>query len=1196
MRHHFSDYRFERVCSSARTVKSDYFQANSQRIPQAGEGAYRICALVQPEVPPHPYKIPAPDKDPPYRPIDGDRQRSRWASEPGEEVRMAEWRDGEEVSRGALIHDESGKAVLTDRLASGVYRLYYTTKDSYGSEFTLKQHLKVLLSDTKLQLPIYVLSSVESCCVGESVEILLGSGFRNSVVFWEIAQGQRLIRRSFTSNARKCRALSIPVEASFRGGFTVSVHMVNDYHMFSATKRIFVPWDNKALNLEFVTFRDRLEPGQDETWEIRVSGPDAEPAAAELLAYMYDRSLDFFAPDSNPLVLGLYPEYRHGRGIGVWRYAGEFRNILRLNRHENVSEDKYIPDSLNQVSGYGAGGPGMRRFAAMNAPLGMGEAVDEAPMMEMSKSGSFDTTDGAPVAPEHPQESGRMDDPPDAGVNGSMDIELRSDFAETAFFMPHITCDTRGLARIQFRVPESVTAWNIYVHALTADLKSAVLTETVETRKELMVRPYIPRFLREGDRAKLEIAVNNAGAERRDGIVSVKIIQTDSELDCTRMFALNPVQKSFSVEPGSGTAVSFEMTAPAGMEVYGIEVSAASGVLRDGERRPLVVLPGRMHLVQSRFVTLGDDTPSRDLSISDPARAFEDTSLIHEGLNIQAHGQLFYHVLSALPYLVYYPHDCVEQVLNRFLSTAIVSSLYDRYPEVAEAAKEFSSRATRLETWDFDDPNRKIALEETPWLTEARGGESGRVLINVLNPEIAGVHERAALRKLADIQNTSGGFPWWPGGPDSPFMTLYLLQGFARAAEYGVTVPRRMIRKTCRFLGDHYRGYYEKNITVEDRCPEFIVFLNYVLSCFSDTAFYSSGFSSRERQAMLNAGYRNWKSLPPQCKAMLALTLERAGRHDDAVLVMDAVMDSARTEPDQGTFWAPEDRGWLWYNDHIESHAMILRALMELNESDSRTDGLALWLMLNKKMNHWKSTRATAEVIYALVHYLQGRDALSVRQEIHINAGSKTAVCVFDPGVFEPGSCCLRIPGSDIDPETMSQIRVTKSGNGFAFASMDWRYSTEKLPEHAQGDYLNVHRTYYLRMDSGDGAILKPLSADSQPAVGDQLEVHLSITAKHPMEYVHLRDPRGAGFEPEQSRSGYQWNTGLSCYREIRDSGTNFFFEWLPQGEYTFKYRIRAAMCGEFKVGPAVIQSMYAPEFSAFSKGHKLKVNSIGDD
>jgi uncharacterized protein YfaS (alpha-2-macroglobulin family) len=182
------------------------------------------------------------------------------------------------------------------------------------------------------------------------------------------------------------------------------------------------------------------------------------------------------------------------------------------------------------------------------------------------------------------------------------------------------------------------------------------------------------------------------------------------------------------------------------------------------------------------------------------------------------------------------------------------------------------------------------------------------------------------------------------------------------------------------------------------------------------------------------------------------------------------------------------------------------------------------------------------------------------------------------------------VTGDKIDPETMSTIIVEKPSKGFAFASATWHFSTERLPEESRGDLLAVERSYFRRFNDGSGWVLRPLADGEEIAVGDQIEVQLSIRAKHAAEYVHLRDPRGAGFEPETLHSQYKWDLGISWYEEVRDSGTNFFFEWLPAGEYTFKYRLRANMAGAFRVGPAVLQSMYAPEFTAYSAGHRLEV------
>jgi uncharacterized protein YfaS (alpha-2-macroglobulin family) len=300
-------------------------------------------------------------------------------------------------------------------------------------------------------------------------------------------------------------------------------------------------------------------------------------------------------------------------------------------------------------------------------------------------------------------------------------------------------------------------------------------------------------------------------------------------------------------------------------------------------------------------------------------------------------------------------------------------------------------------------------------------------------------------------------------------------------------------------------------------------------------------------------------------------------------------MDSAKTTRDEGTFWAPEDRAWLWYNDTIETHAFALRTLTELGPDDARRHGLVQWLLLNKKLNHWKSTRATAEVIYSLVHYLEREGALGIREEATVTVGPLRKTYTFEPDRYA-GKTQLVLREGEIDPETMSSIEVEKDTKGFMFASATWHFSTDKLPEEARGDFFAVTRKYFKRVHDGREWTLQPLSGDSRLEPGDQLEVQLSLRSKHAAEYVHLRDPRGAGFEPETTTSSYKWDFGIGWYEEVRDSGTNFFFEWLPAGEYTFKYRLRANLAGTFRVGPAQVQSMYAPEFVAYSAGAEVAV------
>jgi len=1163
-------------------------------VPRSGDGRWRLVELVQPDEALTPADQPRPedpDGDDRYR-TEGDGLRPRWETHYDPESVLAMWPEGGEVANAEVSHGEDGTAEIElPGLAPGAYRLVYSTEDEFGAEFETGKNLVVVGSRrTPLALPALLAFESPSVTVGKTARLFAFTGLKAQDMVLEIHRdGKRIERREI--GAGRSGVIEFPIGAADRGGLGVTLTLVRDHQLIRQTARVFVPWDDRRLELAFSSFRDTMRPGTSETFSVTVRGHDGgtvDTVAAELLAYMYDRSLDIFAPHSPPSPLSLYPD-RTGIGqlwdnLGTARHAWGHSSLPGLPGYPHLHGD-----SLAALDGYGIGGPGRRgHFRMMKAGV-----VAES-RMEMADAAMPMAAEEAEALGQEGEDQFELDE---ASVGGQPPadepaVELRSDFSETAFWEPHLRLEDDGSVTVEFEVPDSVTDWNLWVHAVTTDLRGGSVVRQAASVKELMVRPYLPRFLREGDRALLKVVVNNAGEESFDGALNLKIYDPDTEEDLRELFGLLPEDVSgvpFSVEAGKGTDLSFSLEVPARVGTVAFEVTARAGAFSDGELRPLPVLPGRLHLMQSRFVTL-HDADRRELHFADMA-ADDDPTMIHDQLVVTLDAQLFYSVLNALPYLVNYPYECTEQTLNRFLSTGIVSSLFDQYPSVERMAEKLSARDTRFETWQADDPNRAMALVETPWLQTARGGsEDMDDLINVLDPRITRAQRDAALAELKKSQTSLGGFPWWPGGPPSPWMTLYILHGFSKGLEFGVDAPKDVVIRAWSYMHRHYIEEMVDWMMALDCCWETITFLNYVLSNYPDDSWTGGVFTDDERARMLDFSFRHWRQHSPLTKGYLALTLERAGRHEDAVLVFDAVMDSAKTDPDLGTYWAPEDRAWLWYNDTTETHAFALRTLTELEPDDGRRHGLVHWLLLNKKLNHWKSTRATAEVLYSLAHYLKHEGALAVREEISVAVGPRTAHFVFEPDEYTGSRNRVIVAGEDVDPKTMSTIVVDKPSKGFAFASATWHFSTERLPPEARGDLFGVTRQYFRRFNDGSGWVLRPLADGEEIEPGDQIEVHLSIRAKHAAEYVHLRDPRGAGFEPETLHSQYKWDLGISWYEEVRDSGTNFFFEWLPAGEYTFKYRLRANMAGAFRVGPAVLQSMYAPEFTAYSAGHRLEV------
>ncbi len=1036
--------------------------------------------------------------------------------------------------------------------------------------------------------------------VGSVARFLVASGLRDQTMYLDVARAGRPIERRVLKAGSDPVVIERTITEDDRGGLGVTLTAVRDHQFLQQTQTVFVPWDDRALKVSFATFRDRLRPGQTETWRVTVKG--ATPGhplkeAAELLAYMYDRSLDSFTPHHPQSPLSLLPNRATPLVARPTLGAAPQLWLTSTGFPAPPSPPILIGDRLKFESGYGIGGPGVRgrgmgraynQAMPASAPMAMKAgarqemavgAVAESKMAD-AKDGRSDETDSL----SKKKENGAMRE--DAAGDASA---LRSNFSETAFWQPQLLTGADGSASIEFTVPDSVTSWRVFVHAVTKDLRGGSVDAETKTVKDLMVRPYVPRFLREGDRAEIKVVVNNASAKPLSGTLAFEITDPATGKSLLPAFGLaaDAASRAFAVPAGGGTNVTFPVTAPKGLTTVAFRTVATSGDLSDGEVRPLPILPGRMHLVQSRFVTL-KNKDRKTLRFDDLAKN-DDPSLVNEQMVVTVDAQLFYTVLQALPYLVNYPYECTEQTLNRFLSTGIVSSVYRDYPAVAKMAAEMSKRTTPLESWDATDPNRKMALEETPWLVTAKGGRTDVDTINTLDPRVAKANQESALARLKKAQTSIGAFPWFPGGPPSPYMTLYILHGFAKGLEFGVDVPKDVTTRAWGYVAQHWRSDW-RACMADDGCWEFVTFLNYVLSTYPDVSWSGGVFTDAERREMLDFSFRHWKRHAPYLKGYLALTLKRSGRPADAKLVWDSVMDSAKSNDEQGTFWAPEDRSWLWYNDTIETQAFALRTLLEMDPANAKMDGLVQWLLLNKKLSQWKSTRATAEVIYSLVSYLKKQGALGVPEDATVTIGVQKVAFTFDPEKYTGKNNRIVIPGEKVDPKTTATVIVEKEGKGFVFASAAWHFSTEKLPAEDRGDFFNVSRKYFRRENTGKEFTLTPLAEGAVIRPGDQIEVQISLRTKHEAEYVHLRDPRAAGLEPENVLSKWKWDLGIAWYEETRDSATNFFFERLPVGEYTFKYRLRANMAGTFRVGPATVQSMYAPEFNAYSAGAVLRV------
>ena len=620
-------------------------------------------------------------------------------------------------------------------------------------------------------------------------------------MYFEIDRDGRTVERRTLVAGQAPAVIEIPIEERHRGGFGVRLTVLRDHQLVTLSQAVFVPWDDKELKVSFATFRDRLRPGQSETWTVKVEGPKGaslEKAAAELLAYMYDRSLDAFVPHHPPSVLALYPNRTQVASSksslgwsGFQHVRGQFPSL--------PAYPGLRPDELKLYGGYALGGAGAARRATpwpsralVDGRRGRGADCRRAQPREEASAKDEGSSAGDKRQERPPPRPPRQPRPACA-----------PNFSETAFWKPQLLTGADGSASIEFTVPDSVTSWNVWVQAVTKDLKAGSLTKETKSVKELMVRPYVPRFLREGDLAELKIVVNNASDEGdvREGHARHPRHGHERE----RARGLRPLARE------GHAAVFGRCRRRLRRDVPAHDAEARRLLCHQGDRglgkllrrrAPAGAGPARPDA--ARAVALrraaGRRAPDADLRRhGERRRPLADRRAARRD---DRRAALLLACCRRCRTSSNYPYECTEQTLNRFLSTGIVSSVFRDYPAVAAMAQELSKRDTQLETWDA------VTTRTAAWRSRRRRGSRRRAAAKTGPDLIARARsaDREGRPRLGDREAPQGAdgvgrLPVVAGRAALSLHDALHPQRLRACLEFGVDVPKDMVERAWRYAG-----------------------------------------------------------------------------------------------------------------------------------------------------------------------------------------------------------------------------------------------------------------------------------------------------------------------------------------------------------------------------------------------------------
>ena len=1092
--------------------------------------------------------------------------------------------------------------------------------------------------------PDWFVALADTVAPGQPAAVLLGSSEAGARVLLEVERGGQLLRQEWlTLNANEQRRLTVdsgPVTA--QGPLYIHTTQVRDNRLYRHDATVQVVEKPQPLRLAISTFRDKLQPGQKETWRVTVRQADGKAADAEMVATLYDQSLDVFRQHS---LQGL--DFGDGGYSARFEWEGEFGQLdskVYATTNDDAEPKPINYPELNTWSGFARNSNRFMRtlngrvagvaiktvrgnasYADTNgAPAGMAMSgvtrKSAYPLPPPPPSEPPRIVNGMPENGDVPDMDQLMDKAVDASTLAA--VPARADFRETALWQPALRTDKNGDIVLEFQMPEAVTRWQLLALAHDRNLRTGQLARQLVTQKEIQITPNAPRFLRQGDTFTFPAKFSNLTDHATSGTAQLFLLDAATGQDITGQVLKGPVQQTVSAGAHQSVALDWGISLPADFAPVAVtyRVVAQVGVknggkekkgkwkqqsatFSDGEENTLPVLPNRLLITESLpLPVVGPGTYAFELAkLTGPG----SSTRRNYSLTLEMTANPAWYAVQSLPYLMEYPYECSEQVFSRLYANLLAAQILKSNPRFKTILAEWTRLAQSGTAAQKNGLVSKLAqnqelknllLQETPWVRDAQGETERLARLSTLFDETRLRGETAgALAKLQRMQLPGGGFPWFERMPDDRYITQLIVAGFGKLKKLGAldadqdATARGILQNALRYLDaatarDYAALRRQKGVKLADNH----------LGDLQIQALYARSFWPRQPEAAAKTAYayyreqaaKYWPGQTRYLQAQMALALFRAGKVAPAAQdILRALAENALHSPELGMYWKEVRGGYYWREAPTETQATLIEAFDEVKNDQKSVDEMKLWLLQQKQTHHWESTRATADACYALL--LRGSDWLAAPQPMQITVGGEK----IQSEAAQAGTDYFKTswPAAEIKP-AQGRVIVAKSGAGVAWGALYWQYFEDFDKVTPTATPLGLERQLYREIRTAGGPVLEKLTTTTPLKVGDVLVVRLVLRTDRELEYVHLKDQRAAGLEPIAQTSGYRYQNGLGYYESPRDAATNFFLGTLSRGTYVFEYQLRASQAGDFSGGLSEAQCLYAPKFRANSAGQRLTI------
>ena len=1098
-------------------------------------------------------------------------------------VEMEEQKDGQEkegrkVLTGTVEANKSFVPEAIYALPSGNYRLKLSAKDTQGRECTAsKNFLLFSLNDKRPPFVItdwFYQDGLEFDAASPAT-VYIGSSEKNVYLLYDVFAGNKRLESKRIELSDSVVSFRFPYKKEYGDGILVSMAFVKDGRLYSHNARIMKPAPEKKLQLKWTTFRDKLRPGQQEEWKLTVLYPDGSPAEAEMLATMYDASLDKIY-SAHKLDFGV--DFHYVVPLTYWN-TSYMRNaylyvdfpLKRLRAVPLEYSELIIPSTGRMeamVVGYGgspratlAGALKIRGRSAANAVMNQEAVTDMVLQEEMVETSA--------------QEKVEMGSSEELAETG--DIQIRENFAETAFFYPQLRTNEKGEVSISFVLPESLTRWTFMGLAHTRNVDYGKIEATATASKEFMLQPNMPRFVRVGDKANIAASLMNLSDKGVKGTVRMELFNPETE----KVFYSQ--KQKFDVKGGETGHVNFTFEVSDKYAVMACRMVADGDTFSDGEQRYIPVLTDKQWVTETVPLNVNGEG-AHTFSLENLFNKHSKTAS-EQRLTVEFTAHPAWYAVQALPVVANPQNEDALSWATAYYAHSLAAFIVKENPRIKQVFDSWKAQGGTKETFmsnlQKNQELKNILLAETPWLAEAtnEGEQKQRIAtlfdLNTMNSQLA-----VSVEKLGELQNADGAWSWYKGMQGSRYVTTQVMEMLVRlnalTHQDADSRMQPMIQKGFEYLGKQAAEEYksmkeaEKKGAVGLRPSEQV--LRYLYICALDG---KAPVDEKVNRYFIDKLSGEGKELTIYGKALGAIILQQAGKVAEARLFMQSLMEYSVVTDEMGRYFDTPKARYSWFSYKIPTEVAAMEAIQRITKDTKAIDEMKRWLLKQKQTQTWETPIATADAVYALMA-TGASDLLANTGGVEITLGKEVIRTPADNAI---GYIKKTVSG---DVMNIKKVSVDKEGTGMGWGAVYAQYleSMDQIGE--QGNGLSVSRQLY----KGDEA----LNESAPLKVGDRITVRLTVKADRDMDFVQIKDDRAACMEPLQAVSGFRWGNGLGYYQATKDASTQFFIDQMRKGTYVIEYQVYVNRTGEYQAGIATVQSAYAPEFGGHTRGYRVMV------